>query len=397
MRPFAGRRLLLVVAGGIAAYKSAYLARGLVGAGADVGVVLTESARRFVGAVTFEGITGRRVLDDLWERPMAHLDRGREADAAIVAPATADLLARMATGRADDLAAATLLAFDGPVLLCPAMNTRMWAHPATRRNVETLAGFGHRLVGPRHGELAEGEVGEGRMAEPAEILAEAGRLLETPSLEGRRVVVTAGPTRAPIDPVRFVSNRSSGRMGHALASAAWRRGAETRLITGPGGVEAPYGPEVVEVETVQEMLDALRAALEGADLLLMAAAVGDFHPSDPSREKIKKADGAPELRLEPGPDLLEETRASRVEGGVFTLGFALESGNGREEALRKLRDKGMDLVALNRVDRSGVGIGEGDNEVVLLDGAGDSVEIAAGDKARVADRILDRVIERMEG
>ena len=327
---------------------------------------------------------------------MAHLDRGREADAAIVAPATADLIARMAAGRADDLAAATLLAFDGPSLLCPAMNTRMWEHPATRRNVETVVGFGHRIVGPRHGELAEGEVGEGRMAEPGEILAETGRLLEAPTLEGRRVVVTAGPTRAPIDPVRFVSNRSSGRMGHELASAAWRRGAETRLISGPGGVAPPYGPELVEVETVEEMLDALHEALEGADLLLMAAAVGDFRPAEARPEKVKKAGGYWELRLEPGPDLLEETRGARADGGVFTLGFALESGDGREEALRKLREKGMDLVALNRLDRPGLGIGEEANEVVLLDGTGEDVEIAAAGKSSVADRILDCVVARME-
>ena len=396
MRPFAGRRLLLVVAGGIAAYKSVHLVRDLLRAGVGVDVVLTESARRFVGAATFEGITGGRVLDDLWERPMAHLDRGREADAAVVAPATADLLARMAAGRADDLAAATLLAFDGPLLLCPAMNTRMWSHPATRRNVETLAGFGHRFVGPRHGELAEGEVGEGRMAEPEEIQAEVGRLLEASTLEGRRVVVTAGPTRSPIDPVRFVSNRSSGRMGYELASAAWRRGAETRLIAGPGTVAPPYGPELVEVETVHEMLDALRGSLEGADLLMMAAAVGDFHPAEPRSEKVKKAGGAWELRLEPGPDLLEETRAERADGGVFTLGFALESGDGRDEALRKLRDKGMDRVALNRADRAGLGIGEEENEVVLLDGAGEGFEVAAGAKASVAEGILERVIARME-
>ena len=397
MRPFAGRRLLLVVAGGIAAYKSVHLVRGLLRAGAEVDVLLTESARRFVGAATFEGITGGRVLDDLWERPMAHLDRGRRADVAIVAPATADLIARMAAGRANDLAAATLLAFDGPSLLCPAMNTRMWEHPATRRNVESLDGFGHRIVGPRHGELAEGEVGEGRMAEPEEILAEAGRLLETPALEGRRVVVTAGPTRAALDPVRFVSNRSSGRMGRELASAAWRRGAETLLIAGPGGAAPPYGPELVEVETVEEMRDALRDALDGADLLLMAAAVGDFRPSEPRPEKVKKSGGVWELRLEPGPDLLEETRSQRRDDGVFTLGFALESGDGRGEALRKLREKGMDLVALNRFDRPGLGIGEEANEVVLLDGTGEGVEIAAAGKAEVAEEILDRVVERMEG
>lgn len=389
--------ILLGVSGGIAAYKSAVLARLLVRAGADLDVILTESARRFVGATTFEGITGGPVLDDIWQRPMAHLDLGGRADAAVVAPATADLLARTAAGRADDLAAATLLAYRGPRLLCPAMNTRMWDHPATRRNVETLEGFGALIVGPRHGELAEGEVGEGRMAEPEEIVAEVGRALESPTLRGRRAVVTAGPTRSAIDPVRFVSNRSTGRMGHALAASAWRRGADTVLISGPGGHEPPHGPDVVRVETVDEMLEALRSALEGADLLLMAAAVGDLHPATPSEEKLKKADGAPEVRLRTGPDLLAETRRAREEGGVFTLGFALETGDGREEALRKLGEKGMDLVALNRIGRRGVGIGEADNEVVLLDGEGNAVEIPVADKESVAERILDLVVERMGG
>lgn len=398
MRPFEGRRLLLVVSGGIAAYKSAFLTRRLLEAGATVDVILTESARRFVGATTFEGLTGRRVLEDLWDRPMSHLDAGRGASAAIVAPATADLIARMAVGRADDLATTTLLAFGGPRIVCPAMNTRMWDHPATRRNAETLRGFGDRIVGPRHGELAEGEVGTGRMAEPAEIVAEVGRVLEAPSvLAGRRVVVTAGPTRSPIDPVRHVTNRSSGRMGHALAASAWRRGAETVLITGPGGREPPYGPRVVPVETAVEMLDALSEELADADVLLMAAAVGDLHPADPRSEKIKKAEGALELRLEPGPDLLSETRGARAERGVFTLGFALESGDGRDEALRKLESKGMDLVALNRIGEPGAGIGESSIEVVLLDGEGDEIELPVADKVAAAERLLDHVVERLEG
>lgn len=397
MRPFDDRHLLLVVSGGIAAYKSAYLARRLLEAGATVDVILTDAARRFVGATTFEGLTGRRVLEDLWERPMAHLDHGRDASVAVVAPATADLLARMAAGRADDLAAATLLAFDGPRLVCPAMNTRMWDHPATRRNLETLRGFGDRIVGPRHGELAEGEVGEGRMAEPAEIVAEVGRLLEPGSvLAGKKVVVTAGPTRSPIDPVRFVSNRSSGRMGHALAASAWRRGADTVLLSGPGGHAPPYGPRLVEVESVEEMLDALRGELADADVLLMAAAVGDLHPAEPRDDKIKKAEGTLELRLEPGPDLLDETRDLREERGVFTLGFALETGDGREEALRKRDDKGMDLVALNQVGRSSEGIGEATIEVVLLDAEGGAVEMPRADKASIADRLLDHLVERLD-
>lgn len=331
---------------------------------------------------------------------MAHLDLGRDADAAVVAPATADLLARMAWGRADDLAATTLLAFDGPVLACPAMNTRMWRHPATRRNVTRLREDGVRIVGPDHGELAEGEVGPGRMSEPEAIRSEVGRVLErrSPSpLEGRRVIVTAGPTRAPLDPVRFLSNGSSGRMGYALAASSWRRGADTVLITGPGRAALPYGPRVVAVERTEEMLEALQRELDGADVLLMAAAVADFHPERESREKIAKSEDGLELALRRGPDLLSETAETRREGGVFTLGFALESGDGRARARRKLEEKGMDLVALNEAGRPEVGPGAEDNQVTLLGAGGDEEELPLLTKVETADRILDRIEEQLDG
>lgn len=392
MRPFEGRRVLLVVSGGIAAYKSACLVRRLLRAGAEVDVVLTSSARRFVGEATFEGLTGRPVHTDLWERPMAHLELGREADVVVAAPATADLLGRAAAGRADDLASTVLLAADAPVVACPAMNVRMWEHPATRRNVARLREHGVRIVGPARGELAEGEVGPGRMAEPAEIQSELGRVLEAErTLADREVVVTGGPTRAWIDPVRFLSNGASGRMGAALAAAAWRRGAVTTLVAGPGSAPPPYGPRVLEVETAGEMLDALRAELEGADVLLMAAAVSDFSPGAPREDKIKKSGGALELRLEPGPDLLSETADLRRSRGVFTLGFALETGNGRESARRKLDEKELQMVALNEAGRPGVGMGSATNEVTLI-GPGDRVEdLPLMTKEELADRLLDRV------
>ena len=398
MRPFDDRRILLVVSGGIAAYKSAHLTRLLLRAGATVDVVLTRGARRFVGPATFEGLTGRPVHTDLWERPMAHLDLGREADAAVVAPATADLLSRMAAGRADDLAATTLLAFGGPVLACPAMNLRMWRHPATRRSVARLREDGRHVVGPDHGELAEGEVGPGRMTEPEAVLREVGRVLEIREgsvLEGLRVVVTAGPTRAPLDPVRFLSNGSSGRMGYALAASSWRRGAETVLISGPGRTEPPHGPRVLPVERSEDMLEALQAELTSADVLLMAAAVADFRPESVRPEKIGKAesDGALDLTLRPGPDLLAETLEARRDHGVFTLGFALESGDGRARARRKLEEKGMDLVALNAADRPGIGLGAVDTQVTLLGGGGDEEELPRLSKTETADRILDRIEE----
>ncbi len=289
MRPFDSKRVLLVVSGGIAAYKSAYLARRLVEAGAAVDVVLTAGAQHFVGATTFEGVTGRPVHADIWSRPMSHLDLGLEADVAVVAPATADLVSRLAAGAAGDLATATLLAADCPVLVCPAMNTRMWEHPATRHNVASLLEFGYGLVGPAHGPLAEGEVGLGRMAEPEEIVAAIGRILEPDSrLAGVKVVVTAGPTRAPLDPVRFVCNRSSGRMGFALGAAAWRRGAEVTVISGPGHAPRPLGVRVHEVQTAQEMLAALEEELADAQVLLMAAAVADFQAETVATSKIKK-------------------------------------------------------------------------------------------------------------
>jgi len=393
MRPFDGRRVLLVVSGGIAAYKSAFLARRLIEAGATVDVVMTEAAERFVGSVTFEGICGRPVHTSLWDRPMAHLDLGRHADVAVVAPATANTLARLAGGHADDLATATLLAAACPVLLAPAMNTRMWSHPATARNIAALEGDGALLIGPDDGALAEGESGPGRMAEPEAILAELGRLLEPESrLTGRRIVVTAGPTRAPLDPVRFVCNRSSGRMGYALAAAAWRRGAETVVVSGPGQAPRPPGPRYVDVETAGEMLAALEAELTRADILVMAAAVGDFQASKVGTSKIKKTGDAPlDVSLVPGPDLLERTKAVRAERGIFTLGFALETENALQNGREKLERKAMQLVAINVASEPGAGFEVETNRVTLVDEAGDVEELPLLLKEELADRLLDRV------
>lgn len=397
MRPFDGRRVLLVVSGGIAAYKTPHLVRRLQSGGATVEVVLTESASRFVGRATFEGLTGHSAHTDLWERPLDHVELGRDADVVVVAPATADLLARMAGGRADDLAAATLLAADAPIVACPAMNRRMWTHAATVRNVARLREAGVRLVGPEEGELAEGEVGPGRMSEPDAILAEVGRVLEASSpLGSRRVAVTAGPTLAPIDPVRYLSNRSSGRMGYALAASAWRRGAETVLLTGPARVPAPHGPRTVHVEEAGEMLDVLADELERADVLLMAAAVADLRPSELREEKIGKADAPFELALETGPDLLKETREIREERGISTLGFALETGDGTERARAKMEAKGMDWVAVNEAGRAGVGPGAADNRVSLIGRDGERLDIPVLPKAEVADRILDHIEERLD-
>lgn len=398
MRPFDERRVLLVVSGGIAAYKAPYLVRRLQEAGAEVEVVLTESARRFVGATTFEALTGRPVPEGLWDRPLAHVEMGRRCDVVVVAPATAHLLARMASGMADDLASTTLLAADAPVVAFPAMNQRMWTHPATRRNVDRLVDDGVRVIEPDHGELAEGEVGPGRLPDPANVLAEIGRALERgSSLEGRKIVVTAGPTRAHLDPVRFLTNRSSGRMGYALASVAWRRGADVALISGPGAVEPPHGPRLVQVEEAAQMLEALRDELSDAEILLMAAAVSDYRPAERSERKIKKANGALDLRLEPGPDLLRETRQLRRERRILTLGFALETEDALANARAKLEDKELDYVALNEAGRDDAGFEAVTNRVTLLDRSGDVEELPLLTKQEVAERLLDRIESGIEG
>jgi phosphopantothenoylcysteine decarboxylase/phosphopantothenate--cysteine ligase len=399
MRPFDGRRILLLVSGGIAAYKSVILLRALRTAGAEVEVLMTGAAERFVGRVTFEALAGRPVHTDLWTNPLAHIELGRECDLAVVAPATADLISAMAHGRADGLASATLLAAGCPVLACPAMNVRMWENPATRRNIELLTGDGVQFVGPVHGELAEGETGMGRMAEPEEIMIVAGRILEPESdLAGRRVVVTAGPTREAIDPVRFIGNRSSGRMGFELAASAWRRGAEVVCIHGPVSVPPPLGPRMVEVEDAVSMLAALQDELDGCSVLCMAAAVADFQVGQPSNEKIKKDElrgGRLALELAPGPDLLLETAEQRAAAGVFTLGFALETTDGISNATAKLERKSMNLVALNQAGAQDAGFEVETNRITLIDPAGSVEELPLLSKRETADRLLDRVEDRL--
>ncbi|MEN8143583.1 MAG: bifunctional phosphopantothenoylcysteine decarboxylase/phosphopantothenate--cysteine ligase CoaBC [Gemmatimonadota bacterium] len=400
MRPFDDRRILLVVTGGIAAYKSVALVRRLRERGCSVDVLMTESAEKMVGAATFEALSGRPVHRNLWERPLAHIELGRDADLAVVAPATANTLARMAGGYADDMATSTLLAADCPVVVCPAMNTRMWTNPATVQNVETLRGRGVAFVGPEEGRLAEAEEGMGRMAEPATILAELGRLLEPPGmLTDLKVVVTAGPTREPVDPVRFVGNRSSGRMGFALAESAWRRGASVTVVAGPTTAEPPHGPHLIRVEKSSEMLEVLQTELDGAAVLLMAAAVSDFGPEQELSSKIKKENTGDTMSLElrRGPDLLSETLDQRRAKGVFTLGFALETSDGLENARRKLESKGIDLVALNDAGDPESGFDSPTNRVTIIDPDGAVEELPLLAKEEVADRLLDRIEAQLSG
>ncbi len=396
-RPWDGKRVLLGVTGGIAAYKVVQVARDLTQLGAEVDVVMTRSARAFVGEVSFEGVTGRSVRSEILEpgQALEHIRLARAADVVCVAPATADFMARTAAGRSSDLLGAILLATRAPVLVCPAMNDAMWAHPATMANAERLRELGYRLVGPAEGPLAYGEgAGAGRMEEPEVIVQHIGRALEPEGrLRGRRVVVTAGPTREAVDPVRFLSNRSSGRMGFALAAAAWRRGADVELVTGPTLLDPPPGPLVEVVETAEEMREAVARASTDADVLIMAAAIADFRPKDPPTRKIKKSKALDAIALEPAPDVLTDTADARPSGCVV-VGFALETDDGEANARKKLAEKGMDLIVLNETGPDS-GFEVETNRVTLIEREGESEEVPLLEKEQVADRILDRVERRL--
>jgi len=394
--------VLLGVSGGIASYKTAWLARLLSKAGAEVDVVMTRAATEFVGPVTFEALTGRPVHTGLFDagRALDHIRLAREADAVVVAPATADFMARAATGQADDLLTACLLATEAPVLLVPAMNDRMWAHAQTQANAARLRELGYRLLDPDDGVLAAGEgSGPGRMPEPETIFAHVGRLLEGDAapLVGRRVIVTAGPTREAIDPVRFVSNHSSGRMGVSVAAAAWRRGASVTLIAGPLAVPAPVGVSLVHVESTDEMRQAVERELAQADVLVMAAAPADYRPAEVATNKLKKTGRPRAIELEENADILKSTRDARRDGAVV-VGFALETDDLIENAKRKLDAKSLDLIVLNDAKEEGAGFGVETNRVTLLTrGAPEPEELPLLTKPQVADVILDRVEALLRG
>ena len=389
------RRVLLGVTGGIAAYKAAHLARLLVAVGHEVAVVMTESATRFVGPDTFAALTGRPTHVSLWERPgeILHVRLAHEAEVAVVAPATANAIAKLAMGIADDLLSATLLEFDGQLVVAPAMHSGMWGHPATRTNVELLIARGARFVGPEDGPLAHGDEGVGRLAEPEAIARAVGDILGAThgrgDLGGRTIVITAGPTHEPIDPVRYIGNRSSGKMGIAIASEAVRRGADVRLVVGPGTQPPPPGVATTQISTAEEMREAVLTALPGADAVIMAAAVADFRPKLPATDKLKKDDGTPELGLEPTPDILQEL--GRRPDRPFLVGFAAETGDVERYGREKLRRKGADLVIANEVGRPGTGFGAETNRAAILASGGDDVGLRDWTKAELAAVILDRV------
>jgi phosphopantothenoylcysteine decarboxylase/phosphopantothenate--cysteine ligase len=393
-RPYAGARVVLGVTGGIASYKSAWLARLLVKAGAQVDVVMTSAAREFIGAITFEALTGRPVHTNIFEdgRALEHVKLGRDSDAIIVAPATADFLARSATGQAPDLLGAVLLAAKCPVVLVPAMNDQMWAHAQTQANVARLRELGYQVLSPDTGELAAGEgSGPGRMPEPEVIFDQIGRVLEKrKSLAGTTVLVTAGPTREAVDPVRFISNRSSGKMGVAIAEAAWRRGAAVTLVAGPLEVAIPTGVRIERVETTAEMSEAIGKLLPEKDILIMAAAPADFRPTAASKDKLKRAAGVKSLELESTADILASTRDRRKKNSTV-VGFALETRELIANAERKLSDKGLDLIVANDALEPGAGFGGDTNKVTFVYPNGSRESLALMSKSDVANEILDRI------
>jgi phosphopantothenoylcysteine decarboxylase / phosphopantothenate---cysteine ligase len=390
---WAGRHVVLGVSGGIASYKSCILARRLTEAGARVDVVLTKSAGEFVRPLTFEALTGRPVLSSLWEPggALSHVRLGQEADLIIVAPATAHLIARVAQGLAEDVLTTLLLARTAPLLLAPAMNDEMFARPETQANLEMLRSRGVTVVGPEVGALAEGPSERpGRMSEPETIMAHGARLLRGGPLKGRRVIVTAGPTRESIDPVRVVTNRSSGKMGYRVAEAAWERGAEVVLIAGPVALADPVGIRVVRVESTREMEDAVRLELPRADVLVMAAAPADFRPSSPSDGKRPRVDGALAIPMEPTGDVLDATRSLRKQGSMI-VGFALETGDALAKGLAKLERKGLDLIVVNDALEPGAGFEKDTNRVALLSRDGTRRILPLQSKREVAEAILDTV------
>jgi phosphopantothenoylcysteine decarboxylase/phosphopantothenate--cysteine ligase len=396
MSTFRDRTVIVAVGGGIAAYKACEVVRLLVKGGAGVRVVMTPNATRFVGPLTFQALSGHPVLVDLLdpasEASYGHLELARRADLFLVAPATADLLARFRAGMGDDAVTTTALACTCPVLLAPAMNTRMWEGPAVQENLAALRARGWNVVGPGSGELADGDVGEGRLADPPEIALAAARLLGTRDLAGRRVLVTAGPTREPLDPVRYLSNPSTGKMGYEVARAAARRGADVVLVSGPTTLRDPDGVRVVRVSTAEEMAAAVLGAADAQDMLVAAAAVSDYRPRTPSASKKKKADGPEVVELERTPDILA-TLGERLAGSPrapVLVGFAAETEDLVPNAREKLRRKRCDLVVANAVGAPGAGFA-GDRNQVSIVGPTEVDEIE-GTKGAVADAILDRAV-----
>ncbi len=393
--------VLLGVGGGIAAYKAAELARALMRRGCTVQTVMTRAACEFIQPLTFAALTGNKVItemfgtrtaDEVLASSVEHIAVAQKNRLLVVAPATADLLARFAHGLADDFLTTLHLAFQGPLVLCPAMNTAMWEHPATRANLELLRERGAHILEPDAGDLACGTVGPGRLAEPERIAEFVLRVLNRKhDLDGETVLVTAGPTREPLDPVRFISNRSSGKMGYAIAEAAALRGARVVLVSGPVEIPAPEGVEVLHVQTAVDMYDAVMRHLDEASIVIKSAAVADYHVAQIPKQKVKKTALRLSLELDPTPDILAEL--GRRKKDQLLIGFAAETENLLAEARRKLKTKNCDMVVGNLVSTDGVGFESDVNEVVLALSTGEAIPLERAPKRRIADQILDHALK----
>tara|TARA_B100001769_G_C22086320_1_gene585620 strand:- start:120 stop:1304 length:1185 start_codon:yes stop_codon:yes gene_type:complete len=388
----AGRRIILGVTGGIAAYKAVLLCRMLVDAGAHVTPVMTESAQKFVGKATFDALASEPVRTSIFDDldPIPHTTLGQTADLVVVAPATARSIGSYASGISDDLLTAILVATRAPVVICPAMHTEMWEHPAVQDNLETLRSRGVTVVAPEEGRLAGGDLGSGRLAEPEKVFEVITELLTNGDFNGQRVVVTAGGTREAIDPVRYVGNRSTGKQGYAIAEAALARGAEVTLIS-TVDLEAPLGVDLVSVESASEMHEAVLERAD-ADVIVMAAAVADFRPLDVSDSKIKKDGGPPELVLEATVDILSDLGSSKLPGQVV-VGFAAETDELVAHASAKLERKNVDVIVANDVSAPEVGFAHETNEVTILEADGCLRHVSLRSKREIADEVLDTVAQ----
>jgi phosphopantothenoylcysteine decarboxylase/phosphopantothenate--cysteine ligase len=390
------RRIVLGVTGSIACYKAADLASKLTQAGALVDVILTDAAQKFISPLTFRSVTGRAVFTDMYdpqtELAEEHVALARAADALVIAPASATTIARLAYGMADDMVALTALATTAPVLVAPAMDAQMWAHPATKSNVDTIRQRGVRIVGPAEGRLASGHTGLGRLVETETIIGALRQALGAAGdLAGRKIVVTAGGTREPIDPVRYIGNRSSGKMGFALAEAARDRGADVTLVSGPVSLGTPYGVERIDVTTTAEMAEAVRCAARDCDAVIMAAAPADFRAANSADQKIKRTGASLTVELEPNDDII-----AGLSGPFVKVGFAAETQDLLENARDKIARKGLDLIAANDVTAEDAGFATETNRITLIDSSGAIEELPLLSKYDVAQRILDRVAARLK-
>ena len=402
MTSLAGKRIVLGVSGGIAAYKAVEICRWLMDEGAHVIPVLTKGATRFVGRTTFDALASERVQMSLFDEddPIPHTTLGQTADCVLVAPATARVIGAYAAGISSDLLTATLIATRAPVVVCPAMHTEMWEHPAVAHNIATLAERGVHIVGPESGRLAGGDEGAGRLSSPADVVAAVSRVLDVgekrSDMAGLSVVVTAGGTREPIDPVRYIGNHSSGKQGYAFAEEAAGRGASVTIVTtvdrpGPLGATVASGVTVVRVDTAEEMAAATADAAKDADVVIMAAAVADFRPVDPAGVKLKKRDGVPAIELEPTPDILASLGASKPEGQIL-IGFAAETCDVADNAAAKLNGKGADYIVANDVTAESAGFAHDTNEVLVLASDGRALSVGLRSKRQVAQAVLDLVV-----